>query len=195
MHNERIRGKATTLALTDRHQAQLFAIDCSRTDETAPSAARQATSVPAQTDWSQADFVAWLDGLKKDLNLGSDYKLAELLGISHSMISSWRSGRTKPSMDTLMAIAERRGIAPQDLWVLAGLVDPRVVGVDPEASRRALRDATRPAGFEMLLRVYDDERMTDDDRADLDRQAGRLARTFLGELDERQPPTGRRRIG
>ena len=71
-------------------------------------------------------------------------RLAELAGLSPSTISNWKTGKQRPTLDKLTAIADVLGKPRRELWLQAGLVagddvnteepeelDPRLEGLDP----------------------------------------------------------------
>jgi transcriptional regulator with XRE-family HTH domain len=70
--------------------------------------------------------------------------LAELAGLSPSTISYWKSGKQRPTMERLAAIAEVLRKPRRELWLEAGLidaedlgegvpvVDPRLHGLNPD---------------------------------------------------------------
>lgn len=71
-------------------------------------------------------------------------RLAELAGLSPSTISNWKTGKQRPTLDKLAAIANVLGKPRRELWLQAGLVeagdvdgetpeeaDPRLRGLDP----------------------------------------------------------------
>jgi transcriptional regulator with XRE-family HTH domain len=177
------------------------AVDCAQTDATRLLPGLHSVSVPAQDTWSRQEFTEWLDSIKARQQLPSDNQLAQFFGISHSMISAWRSGRQRPSLDTLTSLAITLQIDARPLWVLAGLADAADIGLAEDAADDLVRDAARPAEVDEFMRVYNDPRMTDEDRADMRRQLRRLARGVVLDLEDRDRPAEqagagrRRRVG
>jgi predicted transcriptional regulator len=58
---------------------------------------------------STAELVALA---KKQAGDVTDYRLAKILGISHSTVSSYQNGRSKPENPVAMRLAELAGIDP-----------------------------------------------------------------------------------
>jgi transcriptional regulator with XRE-family HTH domain len=94
-------------------------------------------------DWPRTDFFDWFDDVRKRLrpDLPHDYALAEAAGMSHSTISSWRSGRQRPTTAKLSDVAQVLDLDPRHLWVHAGLMSAEEVGLDPSAEPGPLLDA------------------------------------------------------
>lgn len=56
--------------------------------------------------------------VKTRLNLSSDYQLSELLGISRSHVSNWKTGRNNPDGVTMLKLAELAGLSAHDALIL-----------------------------------------------------------------------------
>lgn len=51
----------------------------------------------------------------RDGNGFNDYKVAKMTGITQSVFSDWKSGRSKPKADKLLKIASVLGVSIEDL--------------------------------------------------------------------------------
>jgi transcriptional regulator with XRE-family HTH domain len=170
------------------------------TDETGDTVDLHSSCVSTRNPWPRDEFLAWLDATKRRLNLPSDYAFARYVGIGHTLISGWRNDRQRPSVDTLTRMAEALGEDPRALWVLAGQADAANVGLTDEQLAATRRTAERPQEFDDLLSAYFDERMTEQDRADVRRQMQLLTLGILTDLGQREhtrsgAPERRRRVG
>lgn len=157
--------------------------------------------VPTRKDpsWPQEEFLAWLDAVRdRKFRLPNDLQLAERLGIGHSLISNWRHGRQRPSMEILTKVARATGEDPRRLWVLAGIVDAADCGLDDDNPPVVQRQI--PAELEQLADALDDPRLDKRDHADA-LGAVRLidtgVRAAAAQRDKRQPGGGpsRRQAG
>lgn len=175
-------------------------VDCVQTDETEDTLELHSSCVSTRSPWPRDGFLEWLDATKRRLNLPSDYAFARHIGIGHTLISGWRNDRQRPSIETLSRMAEALGEDPRTLWVLAGLADAAGVGLTDDQLAATRRTAERPQEFDDLLVAYFDERMTEQDRAQVRRQVQLLALGILTDLGQREhtqtgAPERRRRVG
>jgi transcriptional regulator with XRE-family HTH domain len=123
---------------------------------------------PAPKHWPERDaFFDWFDARKRAVKIRSDALVARRAGLDGSSISSWRTGRQRPSTTSLSAVAAVLEVGAQEAWDKAGLLTagdaPR--GMTPEIRQdlitldRAIKDPdTDPedlvvieATLEMLL--------------------------------------------
>lgn len=74
--------------------------------------------------WNREAFFAWLDQRIKVVNppIPDMQTLADMSKISHSALSNWRSGKYKPSLESLAALAPVLKVAKEYIWARAGLV-------------------------------------------------------------------------
>lgn len=97
-------------------------------------------------DWPRDAFFDWFDRVRPAAGFKNEYEFSRAAGISHSAISGWRSGRQRPSMATLSKVGKALGVAPREVWLVAGLVNEQDVapaiaqdGREPAAEdRRAI---------------------------------------------------------
>lgn len=112
--------------------------------------------VRVSTDWPRETFFEEYDRLLAASDFRNEYALSQAAGISHSTLSSWRSGRQRPSTKGLAAIARELGVTALELWELAGLVTPGTaasLGVTEEAASMSVRSA--PPELAELTELYD----------------------------------------
>ncbi len=166
---------------------------CASTDKTIDAVGAQDVRVSTRSDWPQAAFIGWLDGIKVRRQIRSDNKLAERWGIGHTLISGWRNGKQRPSIDTLNRIASAEEMDPRALWVLAGAanaIDVGLVGDDPLRGSAAM-----PTEFAELLETYESDELTDTDREYVRHHVRMLNIGVLADLatrrKEREQPPGR----
>ena len=83
------------------------------------------TVVRVSTEWPREAFFREFDRLLAESDYRNECALAQAAGVSHTTISSWRSGRQRPSTKGLAAVARALGtVTALELWELAGLVPP-----------------------------------------------------------------------
>lgn len=73
-------------------------------------------------------FAEWLSRtlVERDIPGG---KVAEALGVNDSAISRWRNGKARPSLESVIALAEFLGVQPVRLAVTAGLMKEKQAGM------------------------------------------------------------------
>jgi transcriptional regulator with XRE-family HTH domain len=78
---------------------------------------------PAPKSWPERDaFFEWFDERKRIVKIKHDSAVARRAGLDPSSVSSWRSGRQRPSAVSLSAIADVLQAGAQDTWARAGLM-------------------------------------------------------------------------
>jgi transcriptional regulator with XRE-family HTH domain len=103
-------------------------LDCVRTNT--QKTQETDTVMRVSTDWPREAFFEEFDRLLAESDYRNEYALAQAAGISHSTLSSWRSGRQRPSTKGLAAVARALGtVTALELWELAGLVAHGTAGV------------------------------------------------------------------
>ena len=124
-------------------------------------------------DWPEREaFVAHLDRLKKARNIRYDAALAEMAEFHPSVISNWRSGKQRPSLSSIVQLAEALSVDKHDLAARAGVA---------EGFAQASVPTQLPAELELLL----DQWQT----ADPNRRAELLTRVqFVTEWFEATTP-------
>lgn len=137
------------------------------------------------TDWPVQEFSDLLDRLRARSGHRTLVSLADKAEISHSTLSSWRSGRQRPTLDNIRKVAKVLGVEPAVLAQAAGydLSDLGIAAaVDPDPDR--------------YLDPETGERYEDPDEReiwDLGRVRPALKRSFIYQLRaERQAREARR---
>lgn len=97
------------------------------------------------------DFANWLDMTMENMGT-SNRDLASMVGVHDSVVSRWRSGRTKPTMENLDKIASALDVDVVRLAATAGYmdshhIDPLPVPVPTAARRRIQRQLEQIHGL------------------------------------------------
>jgi transcriptional regulator with XRE-family HTH domain len=91
-----------------------------------------------RTDWPRDAFFAWFDRHLDSTDYRNEYELSRAAGISHSAISSWRKGRTRPGTPSLRKLAPKLKVTEAEILTRAG--DPNAALVsgqhEPSAEER-----------------------------------------------------------
>lgn len=75
-------------------------------------------------DWPEREsFVAHLDRLKRARSIRYDSALAEMAEFHPSVISNWRSGKQRPSLTSIVQLAEALDVDKHDLAARAGVAE------------------------------------------------------------------------
>ncbi len=105
------------------------------------------------------EFLAWLDRELAERHL-TDYQLAQLAHISHSVFSNMRKGQ-KPTLDTLVKLSKVFNVEDVFLLRLAGLLPtPLDFDIDFELLKAAyveLPKRQRPKAIKMIRLTSEDE--------------------------------------
>jgi transcriptional regulator with XRE-family HTH domain len=181
------------MTVIDHPQPKPINFACLPTSKTINALVRNDDCVPTSKDpWPQDEFLAWLDAIRdRKLKVSNDLQLAGRLGIGHSLISNWRNGRQRPSMDTLTKVARAVGEDPRRLWVLAGVADASDVGLDNDSPPAVQRQI--PVELEQLADALDDPRLDKRDHADALGAVRLIAagmRAAAAQRDKPQPGSG-----
>lgn len=81
-------------------------------------------------DLGGGNFVAFLKAAMEAAKIPTGARLAELANLNPSLVNRWINGKTIPSIENLREIAKPLGLEPRVLWVRAGHVTAREVGLD-----------------------------------------------------------------
>jgi transcriptional regulator with XRE-family HTH domain len=54
-----------------------------------------------------------IERTKAAINAESDYRLAKVLGVSHTTLLHWRNGRTRPDDKAIISMSELIGVDPR----------------------------------------------------------------------------------
>lgn len=125
-------------------------------------------TILARTKGSHGNFASWLEMTMDNKGLNNK-ALADLVGVSESVTSRWRSGRSLPSMQNCERLAAALGVDPLRLGVTAGVLDGSRYHVEPlptpepYAGRAHLRShlekhrGLTEASIEAMLEAWDRE--------------------------------------
>lgn len=132
-------------------------------------------------DWPEQErFIEHLDRLKQARGIRYDSALAEMADFHPSVISNWRAGKQRPSLSSIVQLAEALDVDKYDLAARAGVA---------EGLARASVPTQLPAEIELLI----DQWQT----ADANRRAELLSRlqfvTEWFEATTSRPGDGRTR--
>lgn len=83
-----------------------------------------------QVPGSARQFGKWLDITMENEGF-TNRQLASRVGVHESITSRWRSGQSKPSLESCEALAEALGVDFLRLAVTAGLMKRRIVHAEP----------------------------------------------------------------
>lgn len=89
-----------------------------------PRAHKSANLVSVRTSkpWNRIEFFVWLDSVLSTSTIPHVSRLAEEADISPSTISNWKTGKQRPTLDKLEAIANVLGVPRSVVWAKAGLL-------------------------------------------------------------------------
>lgn len=124
----------------------------------------------------------------------ADYaELSRLTGVSQTQLSNWRYGKSQPSATSLRKIAPALGIAPVNLYIAAGVNDSEELELTHIPDLRV-----GPQEFQALAELWDDSRLTDDQRSFVRRSISTLVAGLRAELpvqvrSTKDRPSGGRR--
>lgn len=140
--------------------------------------------VRTQRPWRREKFFTYLEQeiAQADPPIPHVTRLAEMAGISPSTISNWKTGKQRPTLDKLTAIARVLGKPRREVWLQAGLVDandvdgeepeeadPRLHGLDPNSPAvRHIMSLEHEVDEETLGFMLDRQREIDTLRAQQD---------------------------
>lgn len=109
---------------------------------------------PSPKHWPEREaFFDWFDERKRIVRIRHDAAVARKAGLDGSSISSWRSGRQRPTAASLSAVAAVLEAGAQETWARAGLltsgdikpVSAPSIREDLAVINRALKDPSTPA--------------------------------------------------
>lgn len=112
--------------------------------------------------WDAARFFRWLDRRIKQVEppIPDMQSLAELSGVSHSALSNWRSGKYRPKLESLSALAKPLRIAEEVVWAEAGIMPAAQLGVastEDEHVRSIRESSLSRAKQDLLIAMYQDD--------------------------------------
>lgn len=146
-------------------------------------------NTPPLKHWPERDaFFEWFDERKKIAKLKHDSVIARMAGLDSSAVSSWRSGRTRPTTASLTGIAKVLDAAAQEVWARAGhLTDQEVAAVERAGASedwgiKVIREYGLPPDKEraMIAAFVAQEQRA---RAERERQLREQMEIFAGSTD------------
>lgn len=143
--------------------------------------------------WPVEEFQAYLLACMERAGIADYAVLSRMTGVSQTQLSNWRYGKSQPSQPSLKKIAPALGVAPVNLYIAAGVNDSEELEL---SSRPDLR--VGPREFQDLAELWDDPRLTDEQRSFVRRSVGTLVAGLSSELPKRDGtaknhPSGGRR--
>lgn len=134
--------------------------------------------------WNKERFFDWLLTEMSRANPSIPHlgRLAELAGLHPSTLSNWKTGKQRPTLDKLSAIADVLGKPRRDVWLIAGLVETE----DVESAGRA--ETAEEQWGEMLIRSSNlseaaKERLLAVHREDMRRQRAEAERQLREKIE------------
>lgn len=124
----------------------------------------------------------------------ADYaELSRITGVSQTQLSNWRYGKSQPSQASLRKIAPALGVAPVNLYIAAELNDSAELELTQVPDLRV-----GPREFQDLAELWDDARLTDEQRSFVRRSVATLVAGLRAELPNhggsaKDRPSGGRR--
>lgn len=115
-------------------------------------------------------FFDWYDYWRDQKRFKNDFEVAKLAGLNHSSISAWRSGRQRPNVFSLSAIARVFDRPAREAWARAGLLtdadlaEMAAASAEDEHIREIRGSSLSKAKQDLLIEMY---------RQDLQRAAER----------------------
>ena len=129
------------------------------------------------------EFREYLLACMKRAEISDFAELSRLTGVSQTQLSNWRYGKSQPSQPSLRKIAPILGIAPVNLYIAAGVNDTEELELDRAPDLRV-----GPAEFQDLAELWDDPRLTDEQRSFLRRSIATLVAGLRAELPKHRGP-------
>lgn len=94
--------------------------------------------------WDRVRFFGWLDHRIIVVGIPDMQTLADLSGVSHSALSNWRSGKYRPKLESLSALAKPLKTSEEVVWAEAGILPAAQLGVAVEEDLhiRSIRESS-----------------------------------------------------
>lgn len=127
---------------------------------------RTVVFVAERRAWPYEQFADYLRALMNAAGIPDYAELSRRSGVSQTQLSNWRRGLAQPSRDNLNRIASHVDATPVQLWIAAGLVEPRQLNMDGAPDLTVL-----PAELRDLLDLYGSPELTEEERALIRSQA------------------------
>lgn len=137
--------------------------------------------------WPYDTFERHLRALMDRERIADPAELSRLSGVSQTQLSNWRAGSSQPSMGSLDKLARVLDTPPHTLYIAAGLLSPRQLGMDQDVNLAVI-----PREIQDLIDLY--ERANGSGREMILQQVSITVRGLSALLTENPPrPQPRRR--
>lgn len=144
-------------------------------------------------EWPSDQFRDYLVELMHEAGFANFAELSRATGVSQWQFSQWTRGMAQPSTKSLRRIAPALEVVPVKLFLMAGLNETAELELDREPDLRV-----GPAEFQDLAELWDDPRLSPEQRSFIRRSISTLVGGLRAELAERdgtrkdRPSGGRR---
>lgn len=143
--------------------------------------------------WPVDEFREYLRALMDERRIPDYAELSRLSGVNQWQFSQWNRGLAQPSVKSLRKVAPILGVQPVALFIAAGLNDAEELELTQGPDLKV-----GPAEFRDLAELWDDPRLTDDQRSFIrsavaNLVAGLRAGLVNSPAAEQNSPSGRRR--
>jgi len=166
-----------------------FALTCAEV----PDAPESPSLFGVPKSWPVDEFNEYLRACMKRAGIPDPAELSRMTNVSQTQLSNWRYGKSQPSAASLKKLAPALGVAPVNLYIAAGLNDSEELALDRSPDLRV-----GPREFVDLAELWDDDRLTDEQRSFVRRSVATLVAGLRAELPKhrrsgKEHPSGGRR--
>jgi transcriptional regulator with XRE-family HTH domain len=144
---------------------------------------RSPTLFGVPKSWPVEEFREYLLACMKRAQIPDFAELSRLTGVSQTQLSNWRYGKSQPSQGSLKKIAPVLGVAPVNLYIAAGVNDSEELELTQAPDLRV-----GPREFQDLAELWDDSRLTDEQRSFIRRSVATLVAGLQAELPNGSGP-------
>lgn len=142
-------------------------------------------------NWPVDEFAIYLRGLMTEAGIPDFAELSRVAGVSQTQFSNWRQGKAQPSRESLKRIAPVLKVSPVKLFIAAGIDNADELDLVGEVDLRIV-----PAEIRALIELYEDPRLSDEQRSYVRRIVADVSAGLRAELAKSQiRPPGRRKAG
>lgn len=138
-------------------------------------------------EWPADQFRDYLAELMHEAGFANFAEISRATGVSQWQFSQWTRGLAQPSAKSLRRIAPALEVAPVKLFIMAGLNESAELELSHEPDLRV-----GPAEFQDLAELWDDSRLTAEQRSFVRRSIATLVVGLRAELP-RHPGTAKDR--
>lgn len=145
---------------------------------------------PVPSQWPAEEFREYLLALMREKRIANYAELSRLSGVSQWQFSQWNRGLAQPSAKSLRKVAPVVGVQPVNLFIAAGLNEADELELDQGPDLRV-----GPREFVELAELWDDPRLTDEQRSFVRRSVATLVAGLRAELPVQGRPAKDRPSG